>query len=68
MKKNELPELNDRDKLFLRCFFKKVITITSLNERLLDILENTEHETLKKLISSQAPTGEPSVSKKFEFV
>ena len=47
-----MPDLNDQEKLILRCYFKQIITVGGLTERLSKILSQVEITKLKKLVSS----------------
>ena len=47
-----MPDLNDQEKLILRCYFKQIITVGGLTERLSKILGQVEITKLKKLVSS----------------
>ena len=50
--KKPLPELNSGEKLILRCYFKQIITVGGLTDRLSKILSKGDHAKLKKLVSS----------------
>ena len=50
--KKSLPDLNSGEKLILRCYFKQIITVGGLTERLAKILSQVEITKLKKLVSS----------------
>jgi len=47
--KNKLPELDQHEKLILRCYLKNIITTTSLTNRLAHIAISTDKEILKKI-------------------
>jgi len=49
--KKPLPELNSDEKLMLRCYLKKIITIGGLSDRMIKIMESTDLKILKRLIS-----------------
>ena len=47
--KNTMPELNNDEKLMLRCYLKKIIQIGGLSNRLVKIMESTDTKTLQKI-------------------
>tara|TARA_A100001515_G_scaffold114063_1_gene95450 strand:+ start:110 stop:268 length:159 start_codon:yes stop_codon:yes gene_type:complete len=47
--KKPLPELNNDEKLMLRCYLKKIIQIGGLSNRLVKIMESTDAKTLQKI-------------------
>ena len=47
-----MPDFNHQEKLILRCYFKQIITVGGLTERLGKILSQVEITKLKKLVSS----------------
>ena len=47
-----MPDFNHQEKLILRCYFKQIITVGGLTERLAKILSQVEITKLKKLVSS----------------
>ena len=50
--KKPLPELNNDEKLMLRCYLKNIITIGGLSDRIVKIMKLTDTKTLHKLASS----------------
>jgi|TARA_R100001129_G_scaffold170813_1_gene140574 hypothetical protein len=47
-----MPDFNHQEKLILRCYFKQIITVGGLTDRLSKILSKGDHAKLKKLVSS----------------
>ena len=47
-----MPDFNHQEKLILRCYFKQIITVGGLTDRLSKILSQVEITQLKKLVSS----------------
>jgi len=50
--KKPLPEMNEDEKLMLRCYLKNIITIGGLSDRIVKIMQLTDVKTLQKLVSS----------------
>jgi hypothetical protein len=50
--KKPLPEMNEDEKLMLRCYLKNIITIGGLSDRIVKIMQLTDAKTLQKLVSS----------------
>ena len=50
--KKPLPDLNNQEKLILRCYFKQIITVGGLTERLAKILSKGNIAELKRLATS----------------
>ena len=47
-----LPDINEHERLVLRCYLKNIVTVSSLSERLTKIINHLKEIDIKKLAFS----------------
>ena len=47
-----LPDINEHERLVLRCYLKNIVTVSSLSERLTKIINRLKERGIKKLAFS----------------
>jgi hypothetical protein len=47
-----LPDINEHERLVLRCYLKNIVTVSSLSERLTKIINRLKERDIKKLAFS----------------